>query len=176
MPRPSIVVMRLPTAAETGVTQAGTGLPSRWTVQAPHWAMPQPYLVPVRESRSRSTQSSGMSGSTSNSWTTPLTLNARFMRGCYQHRPHVNHLARPRHSPTGIRFESPKEGQNERTQEPARSRAPALWLARDADRIGGGQGRNYCRSQWLQGGPFHLVPCLGPLRGRHRQEGRNDRL
>ena len=35
------------------------------TVQAPHCAMPQPYLVPVMPSVSRSTHSSGVSGSTS---------------------------------------------------------------------------------------------------------------
>src|SRR5262249_20467393 len=45
---PSIVVTFLPAAADTGVSQARTGAPSRCTVQAPHRAMPQPYLVPVR--------------------------------------------------------------------------------------------------------------------------------
>ena len=49
-------------ASRPGVTQARTGSPSRCTVQAPHCAMPQPNFVPVRPSRSRSTQSSGMSG------------------------------------------------------------------------------------------------------------------
>src|SRR5688572_20047295 len=138
--------------------------------------MPQPYLVPVSDSRSRNAQSNGMSGSTVSSWTWPLTLKTRLMRECYQHPAHLNHSARPRHSPSGIRFESPKEGQNERIQEPARSRAPALWLARDAGRIGDRKGKITCWSQWLQGGPLHLVPCFGPLRGRHRQESRNDRL
>jgi hypothetical protein len=36
-----------------------------WTVQAPHCAMPQPYLVPVSPTFSRIAQSSGVSGSTS---------------------------------------------------------------------------------------------------------------
>jgi hypothetical protein len=39
--------------------------PSMCTVQAPHWAMPQPNLVPVKPSVSRSTHSNGVSGSTS---------------------------------------------------------------------------------------------------------------
>ena len=56
-----MVVTFFPSTAETGVQHERLGAPSRWTVQAPHWAMPQPYLVPVRPSRSRSTQSSGMS-------------------------------------------------------------------------------------------------------------------
>ena len=41
------------------------GLPSICTVQAPHCAMPQPNFVPVRPTTSRSTQSSGVSGSIS---------------------------------------------------------------------------------------------------------------
>jgi hypothetical protein len=32
-------------------------------VQAPHWAMPQPYFVPVIPRWSRSTHSSGVDGS-----------------------------------------------------------------------------------------------------------------
>src|SRR5437879_10450174 len=52
----------LPWAAESGVMQERTASPSRWTVQAPQRAMPQPYLVPVSPSESRSTQRSGVSG------------------------------------------------------------------------------------------------------------------
>jgi len=63
--RPSIVVILLPTAALTGMLQERTAAPSRWTVQAPHWAMPQPYFVPVRPTCSRITQSKGVFGSTS---------------------------------------------------------------------------------------------------------------
>jgi len=36
--------------------QLRTGLPSRWTVQSPHWAMPQPNLVPVKRRTSRMIQ------------------------------------------------------------------------------------------------------------------------
>src|SRR5579863_2569246 len=49
------------------------GTPSICTVQAPHWAIPQPYLVPVSPIVSRNTQSSGVSGSTSTSYDLPLT-------------------------------------------------------------------------------------------------------
>src|SRR5262245_60377081 len=68
-----MVVMRCPAARETGSTQERCARPSRWTVQAPHSAMPQPYLVPVRPSTSRSTQSSGMSAGTATSCSLPLT-------------------------------------------------------------------------------------------------------
>src|SRR2546430_2388217 len=37
-------------------------MPSTCTLQAPHWAMPQPYLVPVSPSVSRNTHSSRVSG------------------------------------------------------------------------------------------------------------------
>jgi hypothetical protein len=60
---------------ETGRTQLRVGTPSMCTVQAPHCAMPQPYLVPVSPSCSRSTHSSGVSSSTSNSRTVPLTFS-----------------------------------------------------------------------------------------------------
>ncbi len=70
-----VVTLRWLPTADTGVTQARTALPSRWTVQAPHCAIPQPNLVPVKPRTSRRTQSSGMSGgaSTSRSW--PLTTS-----------------------------------------------------------------------------------------------------
>src|ERR1700731_2826455 len=32
----------------TGTWQERVATPLMWTVQAPHWAMPQPYLVPVK--------------------------------------------------------------------------------------------------------------------------------
>jgi len=47
-PMASMVVTARPFTSPTGRTQERTGLPSRWTVQAPHWAMPHPNLVPVR--------------------------------------------------------------------------------------------------------------------------------
>ena len=43
-------------------------------MQAPHWAIPQPNLVPVKPRLSRSTQSTGVSGNTSTEWDCPFTL------------------------------------------------------------------------------------------------------
>src|SRR5882672_2095043 len=73
-PIPSTVVTFLPAAADTGVEQERTGCPSRCTVHAPHWAMPQPNLVPVRRSESRSTHSRGVSGAASTLRVLPLTM------------------------------------------------------------------------------------------------------
>src|ERR1700704_2848458 len=70
-----MVVIRLAPTAFTRVTHERMGCPSRCTVHAPHNAMPQPNLVPVRPSVSRSTHSNGMSGSTSTSVSLPLTLS-----------------------------------------------------------------------------------------------------
>ena len=73
--RPSMVVIFCPgSTLDTGRTQQRVGTPSMCTVQAPHWATPQPYLVPVRPSCSRSTHSSGVSGSASCVRTWPLTF------------------------------------------------------------------------------------------------------
>src|SRR6267154_1312573 len=49
--------------------------PLMCTEQAPHWATPQPYLVPVRPTCSRITQSRGVSLSTCTSRILPLTLS-----------------------------------------------------------------------------------------------------
>src|SRR6266545_6668846 len=69
-----MVVTSLLAASETRLTHDRTASPFRWTVQAPHRAMPHPYLVPVRPNVSRSTQSSGVAGSTSTLNCLPLTL------------------------------------------------------------------------------------------------------
>src|SRR5712691_8189361 len=45
------------------------------TEQAPHWATPQPYFVPVRPTCSRITHNSGVSGSTCTLCTRPLMLS-----------------------------------------------------------------------------------------------------
>src|SRR6266540_5467425 len=63
LPRPSIVVI-LPLAAETGVTQERTGFPSISTVHAPHWARPQPNFGPFSSRSLRRTYRSGVSGAT----------------------------------------------------------------------------------------------------------------
>src|SRR5215467_13435011 len=69
-----MVVICLPTAAATGVEHERTATPSIWTVQAPHCAMPQPYLVPVRPTFSRNAHKSGILGSTSTLCDWPLML------------------------------------------------------------------------------------------------------
>src|ERR1700730_2510615 len=67
-----MVVIVLPATALTGSEQERIATPSTWTVQAPHWAMPQPYLVPVMPMVSRNTQSKGVESSTSALWDWPL--------------------------------------------------------------------------------------------------------
>ncbi len=67
LPSASIVTTRLPRTASSGVTHERTALPSTCTVQAPQAATPQPNLVPVRPSRSRSAHSSGICGGASSS-------------------------------------------------------------------------------------------------------------
>src|SRR5579885_2330729 len=70
-----MVVTDLPAKVFIVVMQARAAFPSTWTVHAPHWAMPQPYLVPVRSMTSRRYQRSGISGSPSNWRVLPLTLS-----------------------------------------------------------------------------------------------------
>ena len=72
---PSIVVIFLPSARETGATQERTASPSICTVHAPQRAIPQPNLVPVSCSESRSTQSSGVDGGSSTETGLPFTVN-----------------------------------------------------------------------------------------------------
>src|SRR5262245_23378230 len=69
-----MVVTCLPSAALTGITQERTAAPSRCTVQAPHCAIPQPYLVPVRPTCSRITHSRGVLGLTLTSRGLPLIV------------------------------------------------------------------------------------------------------
>ncbi len=59
----------------TWVWHERTATPSSWTVQAPHRPTPQPNLVPVFSSTSRSTHSKGVSASTSTTWSAPLTFS-----------------------------------------------------------------------------------------------------
>ena len=70
---PSIVTTSRSPTWERGVMQARTASPPTCTVHAPHWAIPQPYLVPVRRRSSRKTQSSGVSGVDVTSRELPLT-------------------------------------------------------------------------------------------------------
>src|SRR5262245_44219560 len=70
-----MVVIFLPATADTGVMQERTGLPLTCTVQAPHCAAPQPNLVPVSPSSSRTTQSSGVSAGCSELASLPFIVN-----------------------------------------------------------------------------------------------------
>ncbi|SIT44389.1 hypothetical protein BN2476_390048 [Paraburkholderia piptadeniae] len=70
--RPSIVVTWRPSTADSGVMHERIGCPSRWTVHAPHCAMPQPNFVPCRPATSRIAHSSGMLGSASSVVDLPL--------------------------------------------------------------------------------------------------------
>ena len=76
LPIASMVVIFLPSAADTGVTQERIGWPSRCTVQAPHRATPQPNLVPVRPDHVAQAHSRGMSSGTSRSVVVPLMSRA----------------------------------------------------------------------------------------------------
>src|SRR5438445_3275979 len=69
-----MVVICLPAASLTEMPQERIATPSIWTVQAPHCAMPQPYLVPVSPTFSRIAHNSGVSGSTSTSIVLPLMV------------------------------------------------------------------------------------------------------
>jgi hypothetical protein len=73
-----VVISEVPTLS-IGVMQDRVAIPSICTVQAPQRATPQPNFVPVRPRTSRSTQSSGMSPSTSTLCVVPLTLMAKAM-------------------------------------------------------------------------------------------------
>src|SRR3954464_11140806 len=73
-----VVICDLPRLS-TGVTQDRVAMPSICTVQAPHWAIPQPNFVPVMPSTSRNTQRSGMSAGASNDFCSPLIVSL-FMR------------------------------------------------------------------------------------------------
>src|SRR5687768_2664334 len=63
----------LPTA-DIGVEHDRTALPRMCTVQAPHWPMPQPNLVPFRLRTFRRTHSRGMSPGTSTVVAFPFTV------------------------------------------------------------------------------------------------------
>src|SRR3954470_16433253 len=69
-----MVVICFPAASLTRTPHERIATPSMWTVHAPHCAMPQPYLVPVRPTFSRIAHSSGVSGSTSTSKALPLIV------------------------------------------------------------------------------------------------------
>src|ERR1700724_4026598 len=69
-----MVVICLPSASLASTEHDRVATPSTRTVQAPHCAMPQPYLVPVRPAFSRIAHNSGVSASTSTSKVLPLIV------------------------------------------------------------------------------------------------------
>src|SRR3954468_6700061 len=71
-----IVVIFLPATADTGAIHDRVGAPSIWTVHAPHSPSPQPNLLPVRLSTSRSVHNKGISLGTSRLWSFPFTFSA----------------------------------------------------------------------------------------------------
>ena len=69
-----MVTISTPAASSIVSAQDRIGWPSTWTVQAPQSPAPQPYLVPVSFSASRSAQRSGVRPSVSTSRVSPLTM------------------------------------------------------------------------------------------------------
>src|SRR5437773_10498326 len=99
-----MVVTRLPATAATGSTQVRVATPSRCTVQAPHWAIPQPNLVPVSPRLSRSTHSSGVSGATLTVARLPLTVKLMGGMSVVLYRGIVNNVHR---APPGWKGDAP---------------------------------------------------------------------
>ena len=72
-----VMTARFP-SADTGALHDCLAMPSIWIVHAPHCAMQQPYLVPVKPMWSRKTQSSGVSDSTSTLYALLFALIVKF--------------------------------------------------------------------------------------------------
>src|SRR5436309_1481149 len=78
VPSPSSVVMAPFAAADTGTEQERADLPSISTVQAPHWASPQPNFGPFSSRSLRRTYRSGVSGATDETFrVAPFTRNVK---------------------------------------------------------------------------------------------------
>src|SRR5712692_4480845 len=78
VPSPSRVVMAPFAATDTGTEQERAGLPSISTVQAPHWASPQPNFGPFSSRSLRRTYRSGVSGATEDTLrVAPFTRNVK---------------------------------------------------------------------------------------------------
>ena len=69
-----MVVMAALAACATVTWHDRVARPRRLTVQAPHWPMPQPNLVPFRFRTSRRAHNRGMSAGTSTVVAFPLTF------------------------------------------------------------------------------------------------------
>src|SRR5258706_415742 len=78
VPRPSSVVIAAFAATDTGTEQERADLPSSSTVQAPHWASPQPNFGPFSSRSLRRTYRSGVSGATEDTRrVAPFTRNVK---------------------------------------------------------------------------------------------------
>src|SRR5437879_7538218 len=127
---PSMVVILLPAAALKGVEQDLAGCPLTWTVQAPHSAMPQPYLVPVMPRWWRSTHRRGVSRSASTDMGLPLTFRVIIEELLGKNPPQL-FSALPAHLCRGQagRREAPPSGRSGGRTRPGRGRASALAAA-----------------------------------------------
>ena len=142
-----MVVICLPAASLTGTPQERIATPSIWTVQAPHCAMPQPYLVPVRPIFSRIAQSSGVSGSTSTSKVLPLIL--RFAIAI----PFSGSIHRED-------LDGDVEPEIESLQIKKKSRNPRLWAG--ISELPGGVWRFARPPLSLEASSFNVVPASAP--------------
>src|SRR6266478_8437558 len=70
-----VTILSASFSVPTGTEQERRTSPLTCTEQAPHCATPHPYLVPVRPTCSRITQSRGVSASACTSRILPLTLS-----------------------------------------------------------------------------------------------------
>src|SRR5258707_2171110 len=78
-----MVMTDFPLTSDICTPQARTASPSRWTVQAPHRATPQPNFVPVRPSSSRKYHRRGIDGSPSNACACPFTRRLTMMSSLF---------------------------------------------------------------------------------------------
>ena len=79
VPMPSMVVMAAPSGTRSIlVIQERISLPSMITLQAPHWPLPQPTLVPVRRRLLRMTSASRSEPSVTTERSIPFTYNFFF--------------------------------------------------------------------------------------------------
>src|SRR5438874_5432999 len=90
-----VTILSLALTAESGIEHERCTSPLMCTEHAPHCAMPQPYLVPVRPTCSRITQSSGVFGSTSTLCVFPL-MDKRIILGSSEVGPRVTVVPRER--------------------------------------------------------------------------------
>src|SRR5207244_11429917 len=77
---PAMVVTDLPCTLDTGVRQENVRPPSMCTMEAPHCPAPQPYLVPVSLSSSRSTHRRGVPSGAALVTGLPLTVKVMAMK------------------------------------------------------------------------------------------------